>query len=246
MTNTKIEYDSKAWNGNDVVTSEDMNRIENGISDVTAYAQNLNGEAVSELASLKNKLAIQSETDSDLQAQLDALKQTVANNKTELENKISNLHKDVITQSNLKTAIAPLLVTDSTTHLSINGGSLTLEKKNTSRNVIQYAYYKRTSTAEVYISQPVSFPSERYSMWKYKTFTLATLGEGTSDMTDADLARFGYLSKSSGTGSTSIRFYIQDGKLMAQVGLLGGGLISVNFEGTISFRSYNDTNYTIY
>ena len=33
---------------------------------------------------------------------------------------------------------------------------------------------------------------------------------------------------------------------MAKVGLLGGGLISVNFEGTIYFRSYNDSNYISY
>lgn len=232
----EINYTQKVWNENDVVTDADLNRIESGISDVTQYANAINEDTDSRLTQLGTEL--------------EELRITVAANKTELLGKISDVKNDVVLQSDfestLKTGIAPLLVTDSTTHLAIKGAKFTLENKNTSKNLIKYAYYKRSSTATVNISVPVSFDSERYSFWKYKTYQVATLDEGTSDMSESDLSRFGYLSKSSGTGSTNISFYIEGGKLMAKVGLLGGGLISVNFEGTIYFRSYNDSNYISY
>ncbi|MDE6604644.1 MAG: hypothetical protein K2K85_01300 [Clostridia bacterium] len=254
----KINYDQKNWNENDVVTDADLNRIESGINNVTQYTNALNDDTNlrltqlgSDLSNAEDRLRTEMDnSDASIAAELAELKKTVVADKQELLKKIDDVKNDVVLQSNfestLKTGIAPLLVTDSTTYLSINGGSLTLEKKNTSKSVIKYAYYKRTSTASVNIVQSVSFPSERYSMWKHKTFTLATLGDGTSNMTEEDLSRFGGLIRNSGTGSTNISFYIQEGKLMAKVGLLGGGLISVNFEGKIYFNSANDKNYISY
>lgn len=254
MTMNTEKYSPKNWSANDIVTFKDMNNIERGITEAIssydALRETVNGDSEKSLQSKLNALqeTINGEDNSNsLQKQLNDLKQAVANNKKALDDKINVLHQDVVTQSNLKTDIAPLLVTDSTTRLAINDGSLILEKKNTSRNVIKYAYYKRSSTSEVSISQSVSFPPDTYSLWRYKTYTLATLDSGTCDMSDEDLGRFGYLIKHSGLGTHNIRFFIEDGQLKATVGLLGGSIFaSVSLEATIYFKSYNDTGYTSY
>lgn len=223
--NEEIKYDIKEWTQNDVVTSKDLNNIEKGV-EILVQEHNKATKTIND------KIIVLS----DLCATVEKCKERL-----EMVEEIAEI---AVTSNNFRTAIEPHLSINRFAQLHIDGKTLSIQYKNYGGNVLKYMYYKRTSTGDVDIKMSCVFPESKHALWgSARYYTIATLDEGTNDMTNFDISHFARVNFKTITSKARTEFIIDDGALKLKVELYGYGLIPVSATFDITFSSYNDSNF---
>lgn len=253
---TTDTYQKKTWTANDVVTAEDLNHIENGITanntgliDVQGRATSLESRAASlegRATSLESRASAHETKDASLESQVNSLNTQMNDKSTGALARIEALKNDAVLQSNFARQIEPHLTINYTKKMSLNGIRLQIERKNPSRSTFKYAFYKRTSTGELSISKTFSTPESQHVGYKDYVFDIATLDSGTNDMESGDIALFASVSKVSGVGSYNTSFKIENNVLKFVASVLGGGIFNVYLTFSVGIYSRNDDMFISY